>query len=139
MQNHATNKSYIILCTKYRTQSAPLITISYFNYSFWMGCNYSRTTIFSRYNSGAQLMLQQIFAPLFNFQVLYTFLSAKNTGTYYSKSPANPHKIKVFSIANRRFPRVPPSGTYRTLGISAPHTPFLPVSSRLLPGLPGRN
>ena len=124
MQNHATNKSYIILCTKYRTQSAPLITlitISYFNYSFWMGCIYSRTTIFSRYNSGAQLMLQQIFAPLFNFQVLYTFLSAKNTGTYYSKSPANPHKIKVFSIANRRFPHAPSSRTGPPLESSEAH------------------
>lgn len=66
------------------------------------GCNYSRTIIFHRYYSGVQLLLLCFFAPFFNFIVLYTFLPAKNTGTYSSKKPAIPHKIKVSSIVSRQ-------------------------------------
>lgn len=79
-------------------------------------CNYSRTTIFHRYYSGVQLLLLYFFAPFYNHLALYTFFANKNTGTYSSKNPANPHKIKVSSTANRPSPHALYVGTYLRVG-----------------------
>ena len=70
----------------------------------YIGGHYSRTPNYYQYYSGAQLWYQQIFAPLLNFYFLCTFSPAKNTGTYYSKNPANPHKLKVSSTASIQSP-----------------------------------
>jgi hypothetical protein len=63
----------------------------------------SRTTCNQILFRRTTLLLAIKFTPLLKFQVLYTFFPAKNTGTYSSKKPANPHKMAISSTVNKRF------------------------------------
>ena len=88
---------------------------------------------FTAYTIPARVRCLYEFCTLLKMRVLYTFFLAKNTGTYFPKKPANPHKIKVSCLANKPSPHDLSSQSNQKVQSLTLHSPLLQTASNPFP------